>query len=492
MQSVEAQFQGSVDFGRRVSLVVPRVGDLMGKTYIQIKFPAAFATAADGFIYTPVDPDNLGDDEAPPNTDNRKQFNVTDNIGLTYDNMYVDEVGWFVIREVEFSIGGQLIDKHYANWLHIWHQLSIPESKRRGIETMVAARYHNYQLSRTMYIPLIFFFNRFESMALPLIALQYHEVRFTVQFEDYLALIGRNAKEAMRTHEDLARPLEPEGPDNQQGPKQLTPIPENGFDATLYIDYIFLDTSERRKFAQSSHEYLICQLQHTGIESLNQKVTNLKLNFNHPVKELVWVFQNNDNYGPDYTVDVTPADLRNDTTNVENHQDASGNNGPNPMLEARLQFNGHDRFSVREGMYFDVVQPYQHHTRVPPSRGINVYSFSLYSEMEQPSGTANFSRIDNATLIFSLKAASDPTRPNNDATNNFVAPTGVYIRMYAVNFNILRIMSGMGGLALTIILIVLKSIMHMAFWLCYMEKHLVSKTCISEEKQVRQILVLSY
>jgi hypothetical protein len=169
--------------------------------------------------------------------------------------------------------------------------------------------------------------------------------------------------------------------------------------ASLYVDYIYLDTDERRRFAQVSHEYLIEQLQFTGDESGSNKI---KLNFNHPVKELIWVEKNNN------------AGIGRYTTTYES---------------AKLQLNGHERFSVRKPAYFQYVQPYQHHNRVPTEQGINVYSFALKPEEHQPSGTCNMSRIDNATL-------------NLDR----VSKTST-IKVFAVNYNVLRVMSGMGGLA---------------------------------------------
>ena len=108
--------------------------------------------------------------------------------------------------------------------------------------------------------------------------------------------------------------------------------------------------------------------------------------------------------------------------------------GENPVVTAKLQLNGQDRFSEREGSYFDVVQPYQHHTRNPDT-GINCYSFAVRPEEHQPSGTCNMSRIDNATLQLVLSNAT------------VAGPATAKLRVYATNYNVLRIMSGMGGLA---------------------------------------------
>jgi hypothetical protein len=195
-------------------------------------------------------------------------------------------------------------------------------------------------------------------------------------------------------------------------------------DTSLYVDYVYLDTDERRQFAQVQHEYLIEQLQFTGAESYSNSAVKSKLALNHPCKELVWVLQlasnvaTNVNRFADYTTAL----------------DADGNaavyQGLDPLADAKLQLNGQDRFSVRNAAYFNVVQPYQHHTRCPAT-GIYVYSFALNPEQHQPSGTVNMSRIDNATLLLNLTTGVSP----------------IQLRVYAVNYNVLRIMAGMGGLA---------------------------------------------
>ena len=293
--------------------------------------------------------------------------------------------------------------------------------------------------------------------------------------------------------------------------------------ASLYIDYIFLDTDERRKFAQNPHEYLIEQLQFTGDESVGSSSNKIKLNFNHPCKELIWVVQPDANV--DYCSSLEGGNTLNKTLGAQpfNYTDAidalpnaihafggpietSGANafinasglfqmggaidtigtaasasaaqwgsvapatpfdftnpagvvpsgssvsdagtfvlaetaldmhcwGENPVVTAKLQLNGQDRFSEREGTYFDIVQPFQHHSRHPDT-GINVYSFALRPEEHQPSGTCNFSRIDNAVLQLVL---SSPT-VSGTATAK--------VRVYAVNYNVLRVMSGINELIL--------------------------------------------
>ncbi len=251
----------------------------------------------------------------------------------------------------------------------------------------------------TVYVPLQFWFNRNPGLALPLIALQYHEVKFNLEFAAFADLKSSGEPDALST-------------------------PTLG-DTSLWVDYIYLDTDERRRFAQTSHEYLIEQLQFTGDESLSGTNNKIKLNFNHPVKELVWVIQDDNRTGNNYS-DV-------DGSGTDGSASLQGGAGNNPTATAKLQLNGHDRFAQRAGTYFNLVQPYQHHSNIPAT-GINVYSFGLKPEEHQPSGTANMSRIDNATLQLNITSA---------ASTSF----NPIVKVYAVNYNVLRIMSGMGGLA---------------------------------------------
>jgi hypothetical protein len=195
----------------------------------------------------------------------------------------------------------------------------------------------------------------------------------------------------------------------------------------LYVDYVYLDTDERRRFAQVSHEYLIEQVQFTGDETVTDgQNKNTTLNFNHPVKELIWVCRSG-------AANTHPFDFRDthgdDTTGLQD-----------TFNTAKLQLNGHDRMTERNADYFRKVQNYEHHTRVPRvgadlitddhfEQYIYTYSFALSPEEHQPSGTCNFSRIDNAVLQLTS-----------------VTTAGV-LKVFAVNYNVLRIMSGMGGLA---------------------------------------------
>jgi hypothetical protein len=309
---------------------------------------------------------------------------------------WVDYAGLALIKNVELEIGGQRIDKQYGDWMYIWNELSLPRGKQAGYNTMVGANLGTTTAATTLYVPLEFWFCRNPGLALPLIALQYHEVKVNLEFRP-VGELGRNTSTGLAANASTS----------------------SLGTTSLWVDYIFLDTDERRRFAQLSHEYLIEQLQFTGDETASGASTKVKLNFNHPVKELVWVVQ-----------DDTYASGSNEWFQYTNDHLGSGL-FKNLCTTAKLQLNGHDRFAERDGDYFNLVQPFQHHENVPSNVGINVYSFALKPEEHQPSGTLNMSRIDSAVL---------------NVGHSTLSSTGK-IRVYAVNYNVLRVMSGMGGLA---------------------------------------------
>jgi hypothetical protein len=725
MESIEQTFNGQADFGRRVQCTISRNGDLAYRTYLEVTLP-----------------------EVNPATD----------IGQGSGDAQVrwlDYPGEQLVDCVEIEIGGQRVDRQYGQWMHIWNQLTLTKEQEVGYNEMIG---HTVELTyltqgvdalnkscssdivapqscqprnalpmTTLYVPLQFWYCRNPGLALPLIALQYHEVKINLEFNKL---------------EDCLFVRRPGNNQNStpKGNEKISPKNVNLVTASLFVDYIFLDTDERRRMAQNPHEYLIEQLQYNGGESVASSSNAIQLDFNHPCKELIWTVQKDslvDNCGDmnyhygcqhfnytdavdalpnsisaytghrdfldrvyenggyrassrdkasvtravdtletvihkyytktadpanpiidkysdvggtitdsnnnktlstagytalntkladqkilkanfslhtisaaideikikinaltltsDLDVDVisykqatavppvdgsiqvqttigslitavggdanasslvallppagnlldkfkkqtiqltfvlpngngTPANLvavstgndkviivknvqlddaviikhytesaktnttkvvtrpitiddslfKNSVTEIWNqlqfyknayekqlNPDYIGNPsvmstaaaqvlvessldmhcwGYNPVLTAKLQLNGQDRFSEREGSYFNLVQPYQHHTR-KPDRGINVYSFALRPEEHQPSGTCNFSRIDNANLNLVL---TSNTLTNYVSLGEVKKNDSAKIHVYAVNYNVLRIMSGMGGLA---------------------------------------------
>ena len=368
LESIQQTFNGNAELGNRVTCQISRNGDLVYKLYLQIK-----AVAGSSPIYL-------------------QPF-----------------YGYRMIKHTELEIGGQRIDKQYGEWMYIWNELTMDQGKKEGYYEMVGGNSANKSVELKdeiidLYIPLEFWFCRNVGLALPLIALQYHEVKVNIEFNSMENIRATNSDDLLASDNTCNI-----GINNTEF---------TSFDATLWADYIFLDTDERKRFAQLSHEYLIEQLQFTGTESITANTVKAsRLSFNHPCKELVWV--------------VRPEpDTADCNVNWNNFTNAAENNtiSSNLITTAKLQLNGNDRFAERDGKYFSLVQPYQHHNNIPVNQGINVYSFALKPEEHQPSGTLNMSRIDTAQL--QVKSSK---------------PGELFV--YAVNYNVLRILSGMGGLA---------------------------------------------
>ena len=514
IEQVRQEFKSTVDFGNKVSCTISKQGDLLHRLLLQIDLPSVSIT----------------------NSANRFRW--------------LNWIGHALIKSVEIEIGGKKIDKHYGDWFHIWNSLTQSPGKKEGYANAVGnvPKLTQYTLTGDtqavqLYVPLQFWFCRNPGLALPLIALQYHEVQINIEFRSF-------AECSHTIGTDITAP---------------------SLNAELYADYIYLDTDERRRFAQANHEYLIEQVQRVT-KAVSSTTPQINLLFDHPVKELIWVVQPDDHVtvgsvntqvgGPQYFnytdrldrtyFSGTPSDplgggmhdpyrsafpmsgLNVTSTNV--HAGASDPNpevpsvgnstintsvlssandigiqnwenmmlsnigihggvsseqlfnhthvmtettitggttvtgtsngddgdhthtiaththtidaatsatgvaasytnlplydiGENPVVDAYITMGGRERFSKRKGRYFNLVQPLESHTNVPPT-GINVYSFALAPEEHQPSGTCNFSKIEDAKLILTL-------------THSRASQA----RVYAVNYNVLRIMSGMGGLA---------------------------------------------
>jgi hypothetical protein len=521
VEPIEQTWNGSSTFGRQVTCNINRNGDLITNMYVTVYLPSVDGTNNTGKI-------PWG---------------------------YVNRLGHAMIAECKVEIGGSKIDEQWGDWMNIWYELSHKIGQERGYAKMIGDTPELKNLSLTkpetiLYIPLQFWFNRNNGLALPLIALQYHDVRVTVYF-----------REASKCVNYMGTTV----------PKDVTP--DLMADSLLLIDYVYLDSEERKRFAQASHEYLIEQLQFTGSETFNANTNKFRLNFNHPSKYLIWVAHLAQYISPtsqwlsyatdktqwnkaldDFAILITaaaasslsvtstvPSDLPYITANISGSTSAgslvllnnlqyvsdliatsaqsssglldmvevqfiaqTGSTGNsvilalegqnitnnaivvrndllieditwtvrnllskngipntsdpskllaayavtvsdyfnygtnidgtgNPCIVAKIQLNGHDRFTTRDGNYFNYVQPYQHFSNTP-SDGVNVYSFALKAEDHQPTGTCNFSRIDNATL-------------NINGATAVLGDNSTLLNIYTVNYNVLRVMSGMAGTA---------------------------------------------
>jgi hypothetical protein len=326
VESMEQTLSGTPNLGASTLCRVSRNGDLMGATYVEATFDGTYA-ANDNDV----------------------------------------RLGFRLLKQVELRVGGQMIDRHTSMWMWLWTELTHTASQKAQLTRICGGNGSAVTAGSRLYVPLQFSYCRNPGLALPLIALQYHEVELAIDFEEA---------------------------GNLSGATTISNV-------SVWVDYIFLDMEERRQFAQTEHEYLVETVQYVDDTSVSSDTT-IRLTFNHPVKELVWV------------------GVTNDTT--KKHELVQMN-----ATGAILKLNGQDRFKRRNNQYFNYVQPYQHHTGVPTA-GVNAYSFAIRPEEHQPSGTCNFSRIDNADLLVRYTASTPLT-------------------VYAHGYNVFRVASGMGGLA---------------------------------------------
>ena len=436
MENIQQTVNGTTTNSGRVSVTIARNGDLVGNMYVSL---------------LPI------------------TANTTSN-NNTFDTCWIAERA---IADIEMTIGGQRIDKHYQTWWRLYAEVFLNESDKYCWGKMVSTAAQLSAIVGTsingnqprVYLPLLFFFNRNPGLYLPLIALQYHEVRLDFDLTSYYTSYFST-------------------------------------DFQVWANYVYLDTEERRRFAQKGHEYLIEQVQHTGGDSTTATYDTfqlIRLSFNHPVKEFVWCYVN-----PNSSTTANLNALWNFSTATQNVQVtvntacyvnsnnyilphlsgvphlyfANGNQPQSgagfatgqpaamgtlgqantytwieegypssasglrlqdtmyetgPLNQFKIILNGQDRFKEQLGKYFNQYQPFVYHSGCPYV-GIYVYSFALQPEEHQPTGTCNFSRIDNAQVAVSIKAGG-------------ISGAAPQQKLFAVNYNILRIQSGMGGLA---------------------------------------------
>lgn len=504
MQAMNVVASGASGFDKIMNFTIPRNGDLIMNTYLKVQIPAVEATE-----------------------DSEEKF------------AWVKRLGHALIDYATLTIGGSQIDKQYGMWLDLWYELTHKKSQEKGYKQLIGEVEELTKMSSaaegkkgyTLFVPLQFWFCRNPGLALPLIALQYHEVKVELKTarKDSLLVYTPGFKElSAYKHIELG-------------------------DVSLLVNYVFLDSEERRKFAQVGHEYLIEQVQFTGATPVPTTITNkdteiahsVLLNFNHPSKELVWAVRNGNTLGKKFLVytdgkdwsaaldeaaeviasnvfslektgdfveipetmevatqgdeevfvnlkafttpkgslvnklkkvfvtiegedekkiskvdvyaheltvrDISiplelfrgvPAAVKGVVVNIPFNYGLLIDGSVNPVLKGLIQLNGTDRFDVREGMFFNCVQPLQHHT-ASPADGVNVYSFAINPENHQPSGSANLSRIDTTYLNLTYK---DSTQGESDPMlGYFSADSQLFV--YDFSYNVLRIMSGMGGLA---------------------------------------------
>jgi hypothetical protein len=486
IEPVDVTFNNGVAFGTRSTLSIPRQGDLLSKMYLRVELSAG--TAPDGAQWA-----------------------------------WVRKVGHELIKLVQLSIGGQVIDKQTALWMNVWHDLTHPTDKDPSYNKIIGdvpelTTMDTSHKSAVLYIPLQFFNCRQIGNTIPLISLQYHEVKIDIDFENVEKLIVTSG-------------FTGSSPGQQMGLTMLK--------ASLLCDMILLDTDERKRFAQSASEQLVDQIQWTGTDNINFGNNRIALNFNHPIKSLYWVIRlgkfinadgiyqylayNSNDYdmmrlqatkrfvlalarytggnqlilsnnlvvpalnlpanllaqfnaiqaagittdplvdnitilGDLLTIDDVSKPVSELFVGVTRPTVGDGaalydtvirmpsnfglylDNSGNPVNNASIQFNGMDRID-QDSMYFNYMQPLAHHSRSPPD-GLNMYSFAISPEEFQPSGTCNFSRLDSVVLSLMLN-----NRDIADDDMRTMIGGDSQVDVMAMNYNILRILSGMGGLS---------------------------------------------
>ena len=370
IESIAQTFSGTVRYGSKVTSVISRNGDLLGDMWLE----AVMKRASSGTTFYPAEQ---------------------------------------LVKSITVELGGQQLDKLTNTWYRVYDNLYRNNNTDRAAYRAMTDFVDDEAATTTkrFFVPVLFWFCRSPGNYLPLIALQYHELRVTFEFDTAIPGVDSSTNDAL--------------------------------DATLFCDYVYLDQQERKKFASQPHEYLIEQIQFTGDENVtvgeSSKAQQIRLSFNHPTKLLAWVVAHPTVHGK-FTAGYAGAT-----------QEANA-----PLQNAKLMLNGHDRADVRVGAVYNKIVPYQAN-KANPDAGIYFMSFALSPTQHAPSGSLNLSRIDSAVLALGFKAASvtaNTTAPANIA--NITTPETVTttdaqslsaLRVFAVNYNVLRVMSGMGGLA---------------------------------------------
>lgn len=478
-------FTHTPDFGRKITCIISRSGDLLSKMYLVIKLPTL---------------KQFLDDES--------------NIDQITKVAWAKKIGFAIIKMIEIEIGGQMIDRQYGEWLNIWHELTGSTNtnylKIIGLHKELN-EYTNSKPSYMLYVPLQFWFCKYRSLAIPILNLQNNEIKINLELSSLDKCLNITPTHYINIHEDLVnfnkdeyieQIIEDErafgifrhydvmtkrlyyhrlsrntfktitnttianesqlntvlnDPNNKKyqihgltskfiamplinSNETVHPFNKqrniNIDDCFMLVDYVYLDDEERIKFSQAKHEYLIEQLNVTTEKTIDTTNRRIDLEMRHPVKLLTFVTQQsymkdprvNDHYNYTNSYKYQFKNLTHDTKPYDFV-------GKNLITNCNIMLNGQERVAFRSSQYFNWIQPYQHF-EYAPDEGINIYSFGLFPDKHQPSGTSNMSKIDNV----SIQLRMDPiVNFNNDAK----------FRSYFISYNILRIMNGLSNLVFT-------------------------------------------
>ena len=336
---------------------------------------------------------------------------------------WTNAIGQWLVRRSSLVIGGQVIDTLYADFLYMWEELTGKPGKRLmemiGKDTSLQNLIEDSMMTRRLYVPLPFWFTQTSGNALPVVSLQFHGIQLHVCFQELSTCIQTSCTTDQQGGSDNVTVLRCD---------TKAPVADTDLKANIESTYVYLDIDERDRFATGSFEQLICQLQAYTVTTRVQQV-QMALNFNHPIIELIWAVRR-----------VCQA-------NVNNNFCYSGRACLDPVRTVQLKLNNLPRFPEKEGRYFRLVQPWQYHTNIPDSH-VYCYSFALHPEEAQPSGSCNFSRIDNIELTLTMQENLSNVSTPQMAGCNVIQNNGDFQAIvYGRNWNVLRFREGLGGIA---------------------------------------------
>ena len=369
IENIKQDFNSTVSFGEMATCKIPFNGDLISKLYLEINLPAL----------------------------KQNQSNST-YVG------WVNALGHHIIDYYDIKIGGQTIDTHYSQWLDIWSEIYLDNSTQKSYNNMILKSNTNlyYRINgtkeQTIFLPLNFWFSN-TGLSLPLLCLKYHEVTIDVKFKNISSLI--------KSDKILVNPLD------------VNNNSINILSSYIHIDYIYLDSEERVKYANNKHEYLIEQVQFTGTKNIEPNIYNYqtKLDHRHNIKEIYFGLQPQSNLNID--------------TQYGNEHNKYNNSGEEIISEVELLLNSLSVFGVKNSLWLYSVNCFNCHSN-SPNDFLYSYSFALNPQEQQPSGSCNFTNIEDIRLKFKLKSQI------NDYLNLYI---------FTKNYNILRITNGTAGVA---------------------------------------------
>lgn len=501
-EPIPQYFNFTPNFGKRSSCDISHGGDLIGPTYLVITLPEIKQTDNNCLIY---------------NESGTGNFN---NLGTQTMFAWVKKIGFAILKNIKLEIGGHIIDEQYGEWLNLWYEMFGP--RERGFNKMIGnvpelITFSTEKNAYILYIPLQFWFCKTSGSYLPMISLQYTDVRITIELHEFDKCVIFAPTHYIDVYNDIInfKPLEyieqnidgniasgifinydysnkrmyyvktsqadfqsinTESTNlidqtnqifNLRNKKYFIRGTETGYsimpqfsavphlngsnntlnltntdiiDCFLLIEYVYLDEEERVRFMQTKNDYLIEQITYINEKTIESPNRIIHVDLLQPCKLLVWVAQLS------YFIDI------NDTFNYTDRFVNTYSNFnddeiievcdkrrimPNSsfILRETIRLNGLERLSKRDYKYFNYVQPYQHCT-YSPSEGINIYSFALFPQKFQPSGSCNMSQIDNVEIDLTMKYI---VSIQNQAK----------FRAYALSLNILRIVNGLAGLVFT-------------------------------------------